>query len=310
MKDIPSGAVDIEKINEEIAADVMKIISFSEAEIEEKVEKTAEKILEKGDELKIVLVSGRSASGKTTFVKRVCRRLFEKGRKAGHISLDDFFLGTDFLPKNEDGTYDMESIKGVDTDLANECFTLLLREGKADFPIFDFPNQCRSKKKNRVEIGKNGLIVIEGIHALNPVLTENLPENGIMRIFIEPEKSFFLGGKPFFSPRDIRFIRRAARDELFRGWPAEKTFAQWKSVLSGEKIYIEPYIPLAEITVDTSMDFEPAVFSELLSEMLLRIDEKSPFSEQSGELLKKLSVFEKINPDFLPEDSLLREFVG
>lgn len=310
MKDIPSGAFDIEKINEEIAADVMKFISFSEAEIEEKVEGTAEKILEKGNELKIVLVSGRSASGKTTFVKKVCRRLCEKGREARHISLDDFFLGTDFLPKNEDGTYDMESIKGVDTALANECFALLLREGKADFPTFDFPGQSRGEKWNRVEIGKNGIVFIEGIHALNPALTENLPEKGIMRIFIEPEKSFFLGGKTVFSPREVRFIRRITRDELFRAWCAEKTFAQWKSVLSGEKIYIEPYIHLADFVVDTAMPSEPAALKEILSEMLLRIDEKSPFFSPAMELFEKLSAFEKINPDFLPEDSLLREFVG
>lgn len=310
MNAIPSGAFDILKINEEITADFMKVVSSSEAEIDEKIEKTADKILEKGTELKIVLVSGRSASGKTTFVKRVCRKLCEKGREARHISLDDFFLGTGFLPKNEDGTYDMESIKGVDTALANECLGLLLSKGAANFPTFDFPKQSRGEKWNRVETGENGIVIIEGIHALNPALTDNLPEKGIMRIFIEPDRSFSLCGKTVFSARDIRFIRRITRDELFRAWCAEKTFAQWKSVLAGEKIYIEPYIPLAEMTVDTSMSHEPAILRETLSEMLLRIDEKSPFYVHARELFEKLSLFEKINPDFLPEESLLREFVG
>ena len=310
MNAILSDAFDIESINKGISADVFEMISDSEARIEREVEKAAEAILEKGEKLKIVLISGRSASGKTTFTKKVCKKLCEKGREAKHIALDDFFLGVDYLPLNEDGTYDMESINGLDVALANESFRLLLSEGKADFPTFDFPNQRRGEKWNRIETGKNGIIMIEGIHSLNPALTENLPEKGILRMFIEPKKSYIKGEKTFFSAEEIRLMRRMTRDELFRGWETEKTFAQWKSVLSGEKIYIEPYIDSAEIKVDTSMAFEPAVFVDILSEMLYRIDEKSPFFGKAKALLEKLSAFEKISPDFLPKDSLLREFVG
>ena len=310
MNAILSDAFDIESINKGISADVFEMISDSEARIEREVEKAAEAILEKGEKLKIVLISGRSASGKTTFTKKVCKKLCEKGREAKHIALDDFFLGVDYLPLNEDGTYDMESITGLDVALANESFRLLLSEGKADFPTFDFPNQRRGEKWNRIETGKNGIIMIEGIHSLNPALTENLPEKGILRMFIEPKKSYIKGEKTFFSAEEIRLMRRMTRDELFRGWETEKTFAQWKSVLSGEKIYIEPYIDSAEIKVDTSMAFEPAVFVDILSEMLYRIDEKSPFFGKAKALLEKLSAFEKISPDFLPKDSLLREFVG
>lgn len=310
MNAILSDAFDIESINKGISADVFEMISDSEARIEREVEKAAEAILEKGEKLKIVLISGRSASGKTTFTKKVCKKLCEKGREAKHIALDDFFLGVDYLPLNEDGTYDMESINGLDVALANESFRLLLSEGKADFPTFDFPNQQRGEKWNRIETGKNGIIMIEGIRSLNPALTENLPEEGILKMFIEPKNSFEKEGKSVFTSEEVRLMRRMTRDELFRGWCAEKTFAQWKSVLSGEKIYIEPYIDSAEIKVDTSMAFEPAVFVDILSEMLYRIDEKSPFFGEAKVLLKKLSFFEKISPDFLPKDSLLREFVG
>ncbi|MBR2639490.1 MAG: hypothetical protein IKD39_02860, partial [Oscillospiraceae bacterium] len=244
------------------------------------------------------------------FTKKVCKKLSEMGREAKHIALDDFLLGFGYMPLNEDGTFDMESIDGLDTALANETFRLLLSEGNADFPTFDFPNQRRGEKWNRVEIGEKGLIIIEGIHSLNPLLTENLPEEGILKMFIEPKKAYEKDGKTILSAEEVRLMRRTVRDELFRGWEAEKTFAQWKSVLAGEKIYIEPYIDSAEIKVDSSMDFEPAVFVKVLSKMLSKIDEKSPFFDDSEKFFKKLSLFEKISPDFLPKDSLLREFVG
>ena len=310
MNAILSDAFEIEKINEGISSGLLDMISKTEGEIERKVSETAKAIFEKGEKLKIVLVSGRSASGKTTFTKKVCEKLCELGREARHISLDDFFLGIKYLPLNEDGTYDMESISGLDTALTNECCRLLLSEGKADFPTFDFPNQRRGEKWNRVELGENGIVVLEGIHSLNPVLTENLPENGILKIFIEPEIGYLKDGKEVLSAEEIRLMSRMTRDELFRGWSAEKTLIQWKSVLAGEKIYIEPYIDSAEIKVDTSMDFEPAVFVDILSEMLSKIREDSQFFETAKAFLEKLSCFDKISPDFLSKESLLREFVG
>lgn len=310
MNAILSGAFEIEAVNEGISSAFSETVAKTEAEIERKVEETAKAIFEKGEKLKIVLVSGRSASGKTTFTRKVCEKLSETGREARHIALDDFLLGLGYMPINEDGTFDMESIAGLDSALANETFRLLLTEGKADFPTFDFPNQRRGEKWNRIELGKNGIVMIEGIHSLNPLLTENLPEEGILRMFIEPKKGYRKGGKEILSPEEVRLMRRMTRDELFRGWSAEKTLIQWKSVLSGEKIYIEPYIDSAEIKIDSSMDFEPAVFVDILSGMLSKIREDSPFFGMAKDFLEKLSHFNKISPDFLPKDSLLREFVG
>ena len=310
MNAILSDAFETEAINKGISSAFSEMIEKTEAEIERKGDETAEAIFEKGDKLKIVLVSGRSASGKTTFTKKVCKKLCEMGREAKHIAVDDFLLGFGYMPLNEDGTFDMESIAGLDTALANETFRLLLTEGKADFPTFDFPNQRRGEKWNRVELGKNGIVMIEGIHSLNPLLTENLPEEGILRMFIEPKKGYRKDGKYVLSPEEVRLMRRITRDELFRGWSAEKTLVQWKSVLAGEKIYIEPYIDSAEIKVDSSMDFEPAVFVDILSEMLSKIREDSLFYGMAKDFSEKLSCFNKISPDFLPKDSLLREFVG
>ena len=310
MKDIPFDLRDVFCLNKAVFEDFENLVAKGEKEIEDEVIKTAEKIFEKGKDLKIVLVSGRSASGKTTFTKKVCKKLCEMGREAKYIGLDDFLLGFKFMPKNEDGTYDMESIKGLDVALANECFRLLLTEGKADFPTFDFPNQCRGEIWNRIETGEDGIIVIEGIHALNPALTENLPEGGILRVYIEPKTAYQKDGKTVLFPEEVRPIRRIVRDELFRGWCAEKTLIQWKSVLAGEKIYIEPYIDFAEIKVDSSVIFEPVVFVEILTEMLERISEESPFFEMAKEILEKIGEFSSADKEILPKDSLLREFLG
>ena len=311
MQDIPFDfAFDIGSINAKCKENIAAAVSECENRIEREVLRTAEEIFAAGEKLKIVLVCGRSASGKTTFTKKVCEKLCKMCREARHIALDDFFLGISALPKNPDGTYDMESIKGLDVALANECFAKLLGEGFADFPTFDFPKQRRGETWNRVELGKSGLIIIEGIHALNPLLTENLPEEGIMRVYIQPECSYYFGGEKILSPKDIRIIRRAVRDELFRGWSAEKTLIQWKSVLDGEKIYIEPYIDSAKIKVNSSMEIEPMFFKDILGKMLSEISEDSEYYSFGKGLLDKISLFCGADAKFLPKDSLLREFVG
>ncbi len=301
---------DIEVLNKRLTLNTQEVVSKADEGIDSEIERAAKAVLEKGERLKIVLISGRSASGKTTFTQKLSRKLGEMGKEAKHIALDDFFLGVDYLPINDDGTYDMESIDGLDTRLANECFGLLLTKGEADFPIFDFPNQCRSEKQNKIKLAENGIIMIEGIHALNPLLTEKLPEDGVMKMFIEPKNGYCIGERKIFSPRDVRLMRRMTRDELFRGWCAEKTFAQWKSVLSGEKIYIEPYIDFAEINIDSSMDFEPAIFKGVLSDMLSKIDENSVFFGEAKAIKEKLSLFKTASTEILDKDSLLREFVG
>ncbi len=299
---------DIAKINAEIALDEKKALFDAEKTVDEEVEKTAEAVFESG--AKVVLVSGRSASGKTTFTRKVCEKLLEMGREARHISLDDFLLGMGYMPINEDGTFDMESILGLDTALANKNIRLLIEEGKADFPTFDFTKQSRGEKWNRVELGKNGLVMIEGIHALNPLLTENIPQDAILRIFIEPKKEYVLNGKTVFDKRDIRLIRRMTRDELFRAWETEKTLIQWKSVLEGEKLYIEPYIELADIKVNSSVETEMAVFADVLPKMLSKIQKDSPYFKAAEDFCAKLLLFSKAEKENLPKDSLIREFVG
>lgn len=310
MKDIPSEIRDIQELNEKARNEKSTLLSAAEEKMNAEIEKAASAAAEKGAGVRIILLSGRSASGKTTFTAKLCEKLREKGREAKQISLDDFFVGTEKLPVNADGTYDFESLDGIDTALANRCFHEIIETGRTMLPIFDFSKQRRSEIFREAILGNGGILVAEGIHAMNPILTEGLPEEGVFRIFAEPETGYSLCGKTVFTPENVRLSRRITRDEFFRNWPAEKTFAQWKSVLSGEKIYIEPYIPFADIKVNTSFAPEPGIFLPVIEKLLRAIDEKSPFFSEAEKLFEKLSLFEPIETDFLAKDSLLREFLG
>lgn len=291
------------------AADIAAAAELSEKRLDFEEEKAARRIFEEKD-IKIVLLSGPSASGKTSVARLICEKVGALGKKAVRVSLDDFFIGISALPLLSDGTYDMESIKGLDTELANECFARLLRNGRAELPTFDFPAQCRSDITSRVDIGKSGIVLVEGIHALSPALTENLPPESVLRIYTEPRTRYSAGGKTALLPEDVRFARRMIRDELFRAWSAEKTFAQWKSVLDGEKIYIDPYRASAELELDSSLLYEPAVFKGTVREFLGRIPPNSEFFEKAQAFLEKFEAFQEASPEIIPKNSILREFVG
>ncbi len=311
MRDIRFGRkYDINELNYFYARSCEKLAADSENRMSLDIMGAAGGIIDAGESLKAVLVAGPSASGKTTFAKRLCDVLCAAGTEARLVSLDDFYLGLEYLPKNEDGTYDMESISGFDLAGAHKCFADLAENGEADFPIFDFPNQSRSSRVNHISLGKNGVLIIEGIYALDPRLTEGIPAKNVMRIYVGTQSRYEYYGKTVLSAKDVRLLRRAVRDELFRGWPAEKTLAQWKSVLRGEEIYIKPYIRTADMYINTSLAYEPAVLKAALAPALKAITKASPFFDEARELSEKLSYFDTVNADIVPKDSILHEFIG
>lgn len=301
---------NVEELNELLKTDPKTVVTAAEDELEKSVEQTADAIRKAGKGRQIVLLSGPSASGKTTFAAKICGVLARFGREAKRVSIDDFYKGLSEIPRNEDGTYDMESISGLDVELVQKCLTELLETGFSRFPIFDFEAQERSDRWNDMTLSEDGILVIEGIYALCPVLSETLPGENLFRLSVRPETNYDLGGEPFMPPQTIRLMRRMIRDEKFRNWPAEKTLAQWASVREGEHIYVNPYRDTSGLFVDTSMDFEPALYGRILYPMLKNIEEKSPYFSVAEELLEKLSVFEPLSAEILPENSILHEFIG
>ncbi len=311
MQDTPFNRTwNVEELNELLKSDPETVVAAAEDELEKSVEQTADVIRKSGKGRQIVLLSGPSASGKTTFAAKICGVLTHWGREAKRVSIDDFYKGLSQIPRNEDGTYDMESINGLDIELVQKCLTELLETGFSRFPIFDFEAQERSDRWNEMTLSEDGILVIEGIYALCPVLSKTLPGEKLFRLSVRPETNYNLGGKPFLPPQMIRLIRRMIRDEKFRNWSAENTLAQWASVKEGEHIYVNPYRDTSELFVDTSMDFEPALYGKILYPMLENIRKDSPYFPAAEELTEKLSVFEPLTPDVLPKNSILHEFIG
>ncbi len=270
----------------------------------------AGRILGEGDRVRAVLLAGPSASSKTTTAQKLVEELAMGGRDAVIVSIDDFFFGLDRLPRLPDGAYDMETLAGVDVELARQCFNRLLETGRAELPLFDFGTQSRSERTRPVELSPEGILLIEGTHALNPAFAEGLPGDGVFRVYVGVMTGFELDGREALSPRDMRLARRIVRDELFRGWSAEKTLMQWPSVCAGEAKFIDPYRDTADALLDSALDYEPAVLGGRLLPLLAEIGEGSPYAAPARGLFARYSQFTELRGGAVPEDSLLREFIG
>ncbi|HNW04640.1 MAG TPA: hypothetical protein PKI76_04585 [Oscillospiraceae bacterium] len=301
--------LDAARVNVHLGREPEQFVSLSESRFQLQINDLADRILSEKTPVRVVLISGPSATGKTTAAEKLRAELGVCGKEAAIVSVDDFFLGAGSLPRNPDGTYDMDTIGVVDTELARRSIGDLLARGEADFPVFDFSSQRRSGEVRHLS-ASGGLVVIEGTHALNPLLTEGLPRRGVFRVFTGTNARFCVDGRTLLTPEELRLARRMVRDEQFRGWPAERTLAQWPNILRSSDIYIEPYAGTAEFFLDSALDYEPAVYGGRLFPMLERIAADSPYAPGAEELRRKLSYFSELSEKLVPKDSLLREFIG
>lgn len=301
--------LDAARVNVHLGREPEQFVSLSESRFQLQISDLADRILSEKEPVRVVLISGPSATGKTTAAQKLRAELGVCGREAAIVSVDDFFLGAGSQPRNPDGTYDMDTIGVVDTAFAARSIADLLTHGEADFPVFDFSSQRRSGEVRHLSVS-GGLVVIEGTHALNPILTKGLPKAGVFRVFAGADARFCVDGKTLLAPEELRLARRMVRDEQFRGWPAEKTFAQWPNIQRSSGIYIEPYAGTAAFFLDCALDYEPAVYGGRLFPMLERIAADSPFAPEARELQRKLSYFSPLPERLVPRESLLREFIG
>lgn len=285
------------------------IINISEALQEKKIAKIAEEIASRKG-VKLVLLAGPSSSGKTTSCKRLSIQLAVNGLKPLQISLDDYFVDREKTPKDASGEYDYESIYALDLDLINEQFNALFRGEEVELPKYDFQSGKSKKSGNRLKMTDNNVLVVEGIHALNPELTAHIPQEQIFRVYASALTTILLDNHNYIPTTDNRLLRRIIRDYKYRGVSAQETIHRWPSVRAGENKWIFPFQENADAMLNTAMLYELAVIKTQAEPLLQQVPENCEEYAEAYRLLKFLKYFKGIPYNNLPPTSLLREFLG
>ena len=285
------------------------IINISEALQEKKLAKIAEEIASRKG-VKLVLLAGPSSSGKTTSCKRLSIQLAVNGLKPLQISLDDYFVDRDKTPKDENGEFDFESIYALNLDLLNEQFNALCRGEEVELPKYDFPSGKSVKSGKMLKLEPNNVLVVEGIHALNPELTAHVPEEQIFRVYASALTTILLDNHNYIPTTDNRLLRRIIRDYKYRGVSAQETIRRWPSVRAGENKWIFPFQENADAMLNTAMLYELSVLKMQAEPLLQQVPENCEEFAEAYRLLKFLKYFKGIPYNNLPPTSLLREFLG
>lgn len=286
-----------------------ELINVSEALQEKKIVNMAEQIANRKD-VKLVLLAGPSSSGKTTTCKRLSVQLLANGIKPLQISLDDYFIDRQHTPKDENGELDYESIYALNLPLINQQFNALFLGEEIELPKYNFQRGTSEPSGRKLHMEKDNILVVEGIHALNPELTAKIPENLKFRIYASALTTILLDDHNYIPTTDNRLLRRIIRDYKYRGTSARETIHRWPSVRAGENKWIFPYQERADAMFNTAMLFELAVIKTQAEPMLQEVPEDCEEYSEAYRLLKFLSYFKPVPYHNLPPTSLLREFLG
>lgn len=285
------------------------LINVSEALQEKRISQIAETIANKKD-VKVVLIAGPSSSGKTTFCKRLSVQLLTCGIKPVQISLDDYFVNRVDTPKDESGDYDYESLYALNIPLLNEQFLTLFRGDEVQLPSYNFQTGKSEMKGKKLQLNSDNVLIVEGIHALNPMLTNDIADNKKFRIYASALTTILLDDHNYIPTTDNRLIRRIVRDHKYRGCSAQETIRRWPSVRAGEKKWIFPYQENADIMFNTAMLYEVAVLKAQAEAVLEQVPENCNEYAEAYRLRKFLGYFSSLPFRSLPPTSLLREFLG
>ncbi|MBR2454833.1 MAG: nucleoside kinase [Clostridia bacterium] len=301
---------NLEYINEQALKNPTDFVLKCEERYNNIIEDIAKRITtEKGRE--IVMLAGPSSAGKTTTARKLCENLNEKGVKTYVLSLDDFYLNRADIPYLPDGTQDYETVYALDLPLFTECVNKLLMGERVKNPVFDFTTGKRSDKEyNEITLGKEDVVIIEGLHALNPVITEKI-KGKLLKIYINVSSRIYDNrGNIILNKRNMRFVRRMVRDFKFRDSTVENTYKLWNNVTAGEDKYLFPFRDNADIKINTIHLYESCVLKSQALPLLYESEISDEYKDDAKKLCKALEKFEDINISSVPEDSLLREFLG
>ena len=302
---------NVAAINKQVlSGGASELIKISEALHEKKVVQIADQIASRSDKVRIVLISGPSSSGKTTFSKRLAIQLKVAGLRPYTISLDNYFVDREKTPRDENGEYDFESLYALDIDYFNNDLIRLMKGEEVHLPKFSFEKGQRFFDGSKLKIESNGIIIIEGIHALNPDLTPLIEPEKKFKVYISALTSLSIDGTNRIPTTDNRLIRRIIRDFRYRGYSALDTISRWESVRRGEEHNIFPFQEEADVMFNSALLYEFGILKNFAEPVIRGVPMNVPEYAEAVRLIKFLSYFVSIPPDEIPPTSILREFLG
>ena len=307
------GVPTVGQLNSKVlAGDASELIKIAEAFHENKLAQVAGCVAEANRErgVRLVLISGPSSSGKTTFAKRLGVQLRVLGLTPVLISLDDYFVDREKTPRDENGEYDYEALEAIDLEQFNDHLKRLERGESVDIPRYDFISGTRQWHDNPLQLDERSVLIVEGIHGLNPALTPGVPESRKFKIYVSCFTSVALDNVSRIATSDNRLLRRLTRDYRTRGNDALSTLARWESVRRGEEKHIFPYQENADVMFNSSLFYEISVLRRFAEPILREVPDTVPEYGEAKRMLKFLDNFIPISPEEIPPTSLLREFIG
>ncbi len=288
----------------------LKLLCLAEAVHEKIISDIADMILQQRRALRVLLIAGPSSSGKTSFAQRISTQLQVNGLKTVSLSLDDYYLSREQIPRDENGKYDFDCLEALDLPLLQEQLVQLINGETIETPIHDFIQSRRAKKTKTMHVGPSEILIIEGIHALNPKLVPTINRNLLFKVYVSA-----LGGLNFdlvnrMPTTEVRMLRRLVRDDRYRGSHPEETLSLWTNVRKGEDKNIFPFQEDADVMFNSNLLYEVNALRPFAETTLNKIRDDSPFYDTKERLMNLLSFFEPVDVDKVPLNSILREFVG
>ena len=304
-------AYSLTDINYRTVADPAGLIAEGDAQYRANVESAAEMIAEHLSVSPIVLLSGPSGSGKTTTAMKIAEALEHHGVRSHYVGMDDYFntISPETTPRTPEGEYDLESPLCLDMELMNRHFTMLSRGERIYVPKYEFSRKMRAYEPSKsIKLGQDEIVIFEGIHALNDMITDRHPE--AFKLYISARSDVEFEGKVVFKRTWFRLVRRMVRDFNFRGSAPDETMGMWANVRRGEKAYISPFKEKADFRFDSSLPYELPVFNRTATELFQSVPEGIERFEELRGVLPALQLFGEIDESLVPKDSLIREFIG
>lgn len=302
---------DLEEINYRTIVDPKGFVEECDAEYAAKISLAADRIVGNLAHSPVVLLSGPSGSGKTTSAQKIEEELERRGVGSHSVSMDNYFMTVDpeTSPRSEDGSLDFESPLCLDLSLFNKQIELIEKGQRVAIPKYNFSMQARDTGPSKfLKLKKDEIVIFEGIHALNDIITDKHPN--AFKLYISAKSDTFFGDRLIFKGTWLRLMRRTVRDHLFRSYDPDKTIAMWANVRQGEKLYISPFKDKANLQLDTALKYEAPVMNKIATKLFANIPEGIERYEELRKLLPALQLFGVIKPDLVAPDSLIREFIG